>query len=463
MSNWLPDLAGRAGPIYRRVVDALENDVKAGRLAPGTRLPTHRDLAWRLKVTVGTVARAYAEAERLGLLAGEVGRGTFVRAPGAEPSLAEMLSAKAADGETVIDMAINRPVGDAGAPAVAAALRAIAGRADLSGLLGYNLDGATLRHRAAGSRWIAVEGLEVPPERVTVTASGQQAIIAALAAVSRPGDTVLAEEFTYPGLKSAASLLDRRLAGVVMDAEGLVPEAVERALVERGASVLYTIPTVQNPSTTTLSVERRKAIAEIARRQDAFIIEDGVYSFLEAEAPPPIATFAPERTLYITSMAKNLCPGLRIGFVAAPEGLVARVAAGINATSVMVPALLAEVAAMLIEDGTVAASARAQREECSARRRLACAKLGETACQGRSAFNLWLPLPPFWRSQDFATEARRNGVAVTPSESCAVGKPRYEAVRISISAPKDANELASGLRILAGLLRVPPDAACVAV
>lgn len=95
MSNWLPDLAGRAGPIYRRVVEALEDDVRAGRLAPGTRLPTHRDLAWRLKVTVGTVARAYAEAERLGLLAGEVGRGTFVRAPGTEPSLADMLSAKA--------------------------------------------------------------------------------------------------------------------------------------------------------------------------------------------------------------------------------------------------------------------------------------------------------------------------------------------------------------------------------
>ncbi|MBY0431540.1 MAG: winged helix-turn-helix domain-containing protein, partial [Rhodospirillales bacterium] len=79
MSIWIPDLSGRNGPLYRTIVDVMAEDIGAGRLASGTRMPPHRDLAFRLGVTVGTVARAYAEAERRGLIAGHVGRGTFVR------------------------------------------------------------------------------------------------------------------------------------------------------------------------------------------------------------------------------------------------------------------------------------------------------------------------------------------------------------------------------------------------
>src|SRR5947208_2143236 len=76
MTSWLPDLDRFSGPRYRVIAEALAADIRDGRLPPGSRLPTHRDLAWRLHVTVGTVSRAYAEAERRGLIGGEVGRGT---------------------------------------------------------------------------------------------------------------------------------------------------------------------------------------------------------------------------------------------------------------------------------------------------------------------------------------------------------------------------------------------------
>src|SRR5271156_3590455 len=79
MTNWMPELSDRNGPRYRAIAEALAEDVRAGRLAAGTQLPTQRDLAWKLQVTIGTVSRAYAEAERRGLIAGEVGRGTYVR------------------------------------------------------------------------------------------------------------------------------------------------------------------------------------------------------------------------------------------------------------------------------------------------------------------------------------------------------------------------------------------------
>src|SRR5688572_27668148 len=85
MTNWLPDLGKFSGPRYRAIADALAADITANRLPPGSRLPTHRDLAYHLKVTVGTVTRAYAEAERRGLIGGEVGRGTYVKG-GSPPS-----------------------------------------------------------------------------------------------------------------------------------------------------------------------------------------------------------------------------------------------------------------------------------------------------------------------------------------------------------------------------------------
>ncbi len=89
MTSWLPDLSRFSGPRYRAIAEALATDIRDGRLTPGTRLPTHRDLAWRLRVTVGTVSRAYAEAERRSLIGGEttlLGSSTTARAPGAPPT-----------------------------------------------------------------------------------------------------------------------------------------------------------------------------------------------------------------------------------------------------------------------------------------------------------------------------------------------------------------------------------------
>src|SRR6516165_8263679 len=135
MTNWTPDLAGRDGPRYRAIADALAEDVRGGRLTVGTRLPTHRDLAWRLKMTIGTVSRAYAEAERRGLIAGEVGRGTYVRRPaGAAPFMPGDARAETRDPD-FIDLTINRPVTAGEGAVMAAALERLAAEPDLAALL----------------------------------------------------------------------------------------------------------------------------------------------------------------------------------------------------------------------------------------------------------------------------------------------------------------------------------------
>ncbi|MEW5726527.1 MAG: PLP-dependent aminotransferase family protein [Pseudomonadota bacterium] len=458
MSSWLPDLSTRSGPLYRAIVEALEHDVAAGRLAAGARLPTHRDLAWRLKVTVGTIARAYAEAERRGLVSGEVGRGTYVKAPGTDglPAIAQFLPPELNGRGGLINMALNRPSSDQGASVIAPVLEALARRADLPQILSYNLEPAWPRHRAAAARWLAWEGVEADPADIVVGVGSQQCLIGALAATTHPGDAVLVEDFTYPGIRSAASLLGRHLVPVATDDGGLLPDEVERAFADHKGRVLYTIATVHNPLNSTLSEQRRRAIADAARRHDAFVIEDGIHRFLHPGAPPSISTFAPERVLYITAMAKSVSPGLRVGFMTAPPRLRGRAEAAVGATTLTLATLLVEAAAILIEEGTAFALADAQREECAARADIAARILGEHVRPASASLNIWLPLEPPWRSGAFVAEAGRLGVAVSPTESFVVGRPHRDGVRLSISAPSSRDEVERGLRILAGILAMAP-------
>src|SRR5215208_4622386 len=104
MTIWRPALR-KGVPRYLASTEALADDVAGARLAAGAQLPTHRDLADRLGVTVGTVSRAYAEASRRGLITGEVGRGTFVRGrAGGEPGVS-----RPAEGDGTVDMSVNHP------------------------------------------------------------------------------------------------------------------------------------------------------------------------------------------------------------------------------------------------------------------------------------------------------------------------------------------------------------------
>src|SRR5690348_13851590 len=126
MQTWTPAIADGAEPIYLRLVEALDADVRAGALAPGDRLPPQRELAWRLSLGVGTVTRAYAEAEQRGLIRGHVGRGSFVaRPPSAAPS------------ESGVDLARNVPPIGPAAGRIAEAMAALARRRETVELLAY--------------------------------------------------------------------------------------------------------------------------------------------------------------------------------------------------------------------------------------------------------------------------------------------------------------------------------------
>lgn len=456
MTIWQPDLTPHSGPRYRAIADALEADVRAGRLAPGSRLPTHRELAERLGVTVGTITRAYAEAEARGLTAGTVGRGTFVSDRRVQaPAMVQPPAAG------LIDFSVNRPVLLPQVDALWQTLAGLPGTLDLGPLLNYAPDSGLLPHRVAGAAYLEMLGLAgYGPAQIVITCGAQHALLTVLTALTEPGDVLLTEALAYPGLLAAASQARLRVVPVAIDEHGLRPEALREAARLYRPRLLATVATLHNPTTAVLPAERRADIAAIAREYDFGLLDDDVYGFLVPDRPPTLASYAPERSCYVTCTSKSLVPGLRIGYIGTPPDWTERVSAAVRTSVWMAPPLMAEIAARWITDGTAERLMDWQRTETAARQALAAERLAGHGYRAQpGGFHLWLPLPEPWREGEFVAAARASGVALAPAEVFAVGRqPTPPAVRVCVSAQPDRASLVRGLDILAGLLARPPSA-----
>ena len=446
--GWTPAIERGQGPLYLAIADRIGADIAAGRLAAGARLPPQRVLADLLGIDFTTVSRAYAEAARRGLVRSRVGQGTFVRPP---------LAAATPGG---VDLSMNLPPRFEDA-ALERRLAQSAGLLEESGgldlLLRYQEPGGALADREAGAQWLAGRVPGLVAERVVVCPGAQGALAATLGLLAAPGETILAEALTYPGFRSLAAQLRLRVAGVAMDAEGIVPGALDAACQTVSPKALYCTPVLQNPTTATMSLARRQQIVAIARRHGAPIIEDDAYGLLPRAAPPALAALAPELVYYIGGLAKVLSPALRIAYLAAPDARQAqRVAAGIRATAAMASPLTAALATRWIGDGTALAVLGAIRAETAARRALAAQYLPEFAARSQpDSFHLWLALPPAWTRADLAGRLRAMGIGVVVSDAFAVTSAP-EAVRIGLGAARTRRELAIGLQAIADLLSQPP-------
>jgi DNA-binding transcriptional MocR family regulator len=445
----LPRRTARSGntrldpPLYARIVDALASDIALGQLVPGARLPTQRELAEAVGTTVATVTRSYAEARRRGLVDATVGRGTFVR---------EAVYAPATRGP--VDLTVNSL---AAAPFVGEMLASLGGCVDGAAgesLLEYQPHQGSLRHRETGVAWLASRGLIADPGDVVVTAGAQHAMLVALATLTRPRDVVLVEQLTYPGVKSLANHLHLRLEPVTIDEEGMTPDALASAAARTRAKVIYAMPTLHNPTASTMSAARRRAIADVVTTHGLTIIEDDQYGFLADD--PPLAALLPDCCVHISSLSKSLAAGLRVGFLRAPAALVQRLAAAVFASAVMAPPLTAELATRWIADGTARRIVDWKRAEMAARQQIARRVLGWRSPRP-SAPHVWLPMPATTTAEDFVEQARLRGVLVSASPAFGVGSDRpAHAVRICLGPPASREALEEALRLLAGVLRDPP-------
>ncbi len=451
MTIWLPTIEKGKRPLYQALADAIEADVRSGRLGPGMRLPTHRDLADALGVNVSTVTRGYAEAERRGLIHATVGRGTFVTSDGgAAPSL----TAPEPHAPGIVEMGIVTPL-YALDPDIADGLRRLSGRRDLTRLLHYAAPPGLPAHRAAGAAWAARFGLDADPDDVVVTAGGQHALTCCLTALLQAGQRLAVDPLTYPGIKSLAAALGIRLVPVRGDDRGMCAAELDAACRREDIAGVYLMPGAHNPTTVFMPPERRDEVASVIRRHGLLLIEDDPYALTCASGPArPVTARVPELGIFVAGVSKAFGAGLRVAFLCAPGPLRAELAEAVLNTVWMASPITTELACCWIMDGTADATVAAKREEARRRNAVAAQRLAGCVYQGHeTGFFLWLHLPEPWSGAALELRAREAGVNLFGAERFSVGhEPVPPAVRISLSGPSCLQDLADGLDLVRSIL-----------
>ncbi|MGA0603976.1 PLP-dependent aminotransferase family protein [Caulobacter sp. KR2-114] len=458
--SWRPHLPDGDTPAYLRLVDALAADVAAGALAPGQRLPTHRRLAEDLALGVGTITRAYAEAEARGLITARVGAGSFV---------ADALALPGATTDTAggpVDLARNLPPMAPAEAALARSLPRLARRADLAACLAYapnaGLDGA----RRAGAAWIArtANWDGASAERVICTSGAHQAIASAILTVCRPGDALIVERATFYGVRLLAGRVGLRLIAADMDGEGLTPDGLARAAQDSGARAAYVLP-LQNPTGRLMGAARRREIAETARRLDLSLVEDDLFAGHVTDLGlAPIAAHAPERTFYASGLSKAVAPGLRTGYLVPPASAFDRSLESLRALAFGAPTFGNAIATDWIERGEAFQVQAEVTAELAARLELARRIFGpamEPMTRPASS-HVWLPMSEL-DAERVAGQALRQGVEVTsPRPPFLPGIP-VDGLRVCLGGPADRNALARALEVVRAAVQDAPQTAAAFV
>jgi DNA-binding transcriptional MocR family regulator len=426
------DTAAMPRARYKLLVDRFAHAIRSGALAPGTRLPTHRQLAAEHGLALATASRVYTELEAMGLVSGETGRGTFVREIALPPGQGSGQMNVAAG---LLDLNFNYPSLPGQADLLRTALRQLALSGDLEALLRYQPHAGRIHERAAVARHLLSRGLTVAAEQVLVVSGAQHGLAVTMMALLKPGDVIAVDALTYSGFKVLAETLHLEILALPVTAYGPDLDALQQLCRRRPVRAVYSMPTLHNPLGWVMDLAQRERLVDIARQHNLMIIEDAAYAFLAEDAPPPVASLAPERTVYVGGLSKSVATGLRVGFVAAPPAWVSALERRVMATTWNVPGIMSAIAVGWLEDGTVAQLEAQKREDAKARQALAAQVLKglDYTCHPSSYF-LWLPLAEDARADQVAMALQRQGVSVSTAEPFAVSTHVPHALRLALGS-----------------------------
>tara|TARA_R110002049_G_scaffold307712_1_gene509015 strand:+ start:3548 stop:4849 length:1302 start_codon:yes stop_codon:yes gene_type:complete len=422
----------------------LSTVIQDGKLAPGSKLPTHRAFAEQFNVALATATRAYGELERRGIIIGEAGRGTFVRDLG----LPTALGVRQAASDGLIDLVFNMPGDAADADMLRAGLRRLAAAGDLEAMLRYQPHGGRTHERRIIAESLMSTLGPIHPECLLVTSGGQHGLAIIALGLFRRGERIATDTLTYPGFKTVAAMQGLEIVPVRGRRGMMDPDDLDKQCQERNLRAIYLMPTVHNPLGAVMDEATRLRLIEIARKHDLLVIEDAAYAFLEPDPPPSLVTLAPERTIHVGGFSKSLATGLRLGYVIAPATHVDRLLEAIRATTWNAPALISGLVTGWIEDGTLVSSQENRRRDGAGRQQL-CRTImsGSTILSHQNAGFAWLPLGKGVRAEPIVTRLKECGISVSGAEPFATTVAVPQALRLAFGGvPK--NELKEVFQIV---------------
>ncbi|WDZ82426.1 PLP-dependent aminotransferase family protein [Micromonospora cathayae] len=425
-------------------MDSVVQDLRrlAAAAAPGTRLPSVRELTARHHASPVTVAAALRQLVAQGIIETRSGRGTFVAARRQERRAPDLCWQTVAlgprrPGEEELQALLALP------PTGAIALSGGYLEPDLqpAAALGAALARAA-RQPASWQRgpsegredlraWFAREaGTGLRPDDMVICQGGQAALSSTLRALGNPGDTLLVESPTYLGALAAAQAAGLRLVPVPADADGVRPDQLAVAFAQTSARLFYCQPLYANPHGATLATHRRAQVAETVRAAGAFLIEDDYARDLaiDGDVPPPLAADDPDgHVIYLRSLTKSAAPGLRVAAIGARGPAGARLRAARLLDDFFVAGPLQQATLEFVTAPSWARHRRDLRNELRSRREALLSALARhlpsltPQVVPRGGLHLWVRLPDGTDDVALAAAAAAEGVIVFP------GRPWYAA------------------------------------
>lgn len=316
--TWRPDKTKLTRPIYRSLIQQLEEDILSGKLQKNIRLPSQRELADYLDINFTTVGQAYKYGIERGLLYTNVGSGTYI-------------SQNALDSITISTEGIAGHVIDLGLVSsfeecnqlVLPFLTRVSQMPSMTGLLGYQEPSGTSFQRSVAAKWLKTQGVIASSENTAIVSGVQNGLVLALTALFVPGSRIAIDRYTYANFIELAALLHIELVPIDYDEEGMLPELLLSECRKKEIHGIFIMTSCNNPVGFQISLNRRYELASIIKKENLWVIEDDIHSFLttyhQKEILPPLQALLPDQTIYLAGMTKFLCSGLRVAYLVFPE------------------------------------------------------------------------------------------------------------------------------------------------
>jgi DNA-binding transcriptional MocR family regulator len=438
------------GTLAGRLARGIAGLIETGELHPGDRLPAERALAVAGSVSRGTVVAAYADLAERGLVERRQGSGTRIAGSAASatpiqrPGRGEALFSALPN---AIDLLRTVPQ----IPELAVQLiRDHQPRLDLALLPETDPAGLPVLRELIAEMYRG-EGTPTTPEQILVTHGAQQAISLVVNALVGPGDVVLAEEITWPGVTDSVGLRGGTVHGIPMGPDGLDVDALEQALARLRPVLVAVNPHHQNPTGTRLPAAARHRVAELAARYGVPMIEDRVVAGISFDGvvPPTLAAERPDAPIIVVeSVSKWAWAGLRIGWLRADPVLVRRLrgARQLADQSTSVPGQLIALDLIAHAEELRRANSRIHQERLHLLQRLMAEHLPDWRVEPpRGGLSLWVALP-LGSAEALARVAAAHGVSIAGSAAFAASVSSDDHIRIPFTAPDDV--LVEGIRRL---------------
>ncbi|MGJ8647776.1 MAG: PLP-dependent aminotransferase family protein [Marinomonas colpomeniae] len=439
---------------YKTIVDIYAANIRSGQLAAGERLPTHRELAKKESIALVTASRVYLELEEMGLISGEIGRGTFVREIGLPFGHGIDQIATSTD---MMDLSFNYPTLPNQTDLLRNSLRKLASSGDLESLLRYQPHAGRRHERTIIAKHLLKRGLNVDAEQISIVSGAQHGLACTAIALLNPGDVVAVDALTYPGFKVVAEAHHLEIVPIPMTEQGPDLDALLNLCQTRNIRAVYTMPTLHNPMGWVMCMEQREKLASIAKKQNLIIIEDAAYAYLAENPPPPIASLATDNTIYVSGFSKNIATGLRIGFVVTPLKWLSNIERSIRATTWNTPALITAITCSWIEDGTVDLLEKEKHEDAKKRQAIAREIFKESPhISHASSYFLWLPLPEEVRADKIVLALAKLHISISTAEPFSTSEHFPQAIRLALGSV-ELQQLVPTLKIVKQVIDLHSD------